>query len=439
MSVFAVTFLMVGMMMALLAVGLPVAFVLGSTSIVFGYLFWSPVTIDMVVLKASDTMRATVLIAIPLFIFMACALQRSGLAESIYETMHKWMGGLKGGLAAGTIVACTIIAAMSGLSSTGVLMMGIIGYPSMTTRGYDKHLVMGAIMAGGALGMLIPPSLLMIVYALVAGESVGKMFLGGVVPGLMLSALFIAYILLRCRANPSLGPPIPVEERALMREKLVALRGIIIPLLLVVGVLGSIFGGIATPTEAAAVGAFGALISAAVHRRLSWKVLTDAADRTFRTVAMVMWIILGATVFASIYQGLGATQVIHSALADAAVSKWVILILMQVTWIILGTLMDSVSILLITAPVFIPLAELLGFDLLWFGILFMINVEMAALTPPFGFNLFVMRGIVPPGEVTMGAVYRSAIPFIILHFLVLVVVMLFPELAVWLPNQVYQY
>lgn len=439
MSVFAVTFLMVGMMMVLLAVGLPVAFVLGSTSIVFGYLFWSPVTIDMVVLKASDTMRATVLIAIPLFIFMACALQRSGLAESIYQTMYKWMGGLRGGLAAGTIVGCTIIAAMSGLSSTGVLMMGIIGYPSMTARGYDKHLVMGAIMAGGALGMLIPPSLLMIVYALVAGESVGKMFLGGVVPGLMLSVLFIAYILLRCRANPSLGPPVPVEERADIREKIVALRGIIIPLLLVVGVLGSIFAGIATPTEAAAVGAFGALISAAVYRRLSWKVLTDAADRTFRTVAMVMWIILGATVFASIYQGLGATQVIHSVIADADVSKWVVLIMMQVTWIILGTLMDSVSILLITAPVFIPLAELLGFDLLWFGILFMINVEMAALTPPFGFNLFVMRGIVPPGEVTMGAVYRSAVPFIILHFLVLVVVMLFPDLAVWLPNQVYQY
>ena len=265
------------------------------------------------------------------------------------------------------------------------------------------------------------------------------MFLGGVVPGLMLSVLFIAYILLRCRANPSLGPPVPVEERADIREKIVALRGIIIPLLLVVGVLGSIFAGIATPTEAAAVGAFGALISAAVYRRLSWKVLTDAADRTFRTVAMVMWIILGATVFASIYQGLGATQVIHSVIADADVSKWVVLIMMQVTWIILGTLMDSVSILLITAPVFIPLAELLGFDLLWFGILFMINVEMAALTPPFGFNLFVMRGIVPPGEVTMGAVYRSAVPFIILHFLVLVVVMLFPDLAVWLPNQVYQY
>jgi tripartite ATP-independent transporter DctM subunit len=434
MSIEALAVLMFVSMMFMLATGLPIAFVLGGLGLFFGFFAWGSNCVHVLIAHASDLMRANLLLACPLFIFMAYTLERSGIAEDLYDMMYRWMGSLRGGLAIGTVVGCTIVAAMSGISTTGVLMMGIVGLPSMLRRKYDKKLAMGCIMAGGALGPLIPPSLIMIIYSLIAGQSVGKLFLGGVFPGLLLSALFIFYIVTRCYLNPNLGPPLPPEERVGWWEKIIILKNIIIPFLLVLGVLGSISFGVATPTEAAAIGAFGAVLSAGLHRKLNWSIMREVIFKTIRTVCMVMWIIFGAGVFAAVFQGLGASALIQNMLQTWPVNKWVILILMQVTWFILGCLMDCISILLVTAPVFVPVASFLGIDLLWFGVVYVVNTEMGYLTPPFGVNLFVMRGITQGTDTTTREIYSSVWPFVALQAIGLVFVMIFPELITWLPN-----
>jgi len=434
MSIELITVLMFVIMLVLLASGLPIVFVLGGSALLFGLLMWGPASLHVVVANTSDLMRANLLVAVPLFVFMAYMLERSGMSEELYDVMHRWMGSLRGGLAAGTIVGCTIIAAMSGISTTGVLMMGIIGLPAMLRRHYDKKLAMGAIMAGGALGPLIPPSVVLIIYSLLSGQSIGKLFVGGIIPGLILATLFILYILGRCYLNPSLGPALPPEERANWVEKLRGLKGIIIPLFLVAGVLGSIFAGVATPTEAAAVGAFGAILSAAIHRKLNWEILKGVAFQTLKTVCMVMWVIFGAGCFATIYQGIGASEFIQNVIKAWPVNKWIIILLIQVTWFVLGCLMDAISILMVTAPVFIPIARHLDLDLLWFGILYAVNTEMGYLTPPFGVNLFVMRGITQGSDITTEDIYSAVWPFVTLQAIGLVLVMLIPELITWLPN-----
>jgi tripartite ATP-independent transporter DctM subunit len=313
-------------------------------------------------------------------------------------------------------------------------MMGIIGLPAMLRRNYDKHIAMGCIMAGGALGPLIPPSVVLIIYSLLSGESIGKLFVGGIIPGLLLACIFIIYILVRCFFNPSLGPALPTEERATWKEKFIALRGIILPMLLVSGVLGSLFLGVATPTEAASVGAVGAIISAGIYRRLNVKILKAVAFQSLKTVSMVMWVIFGASCFATIYQGIGASELIQNLIKGWPVNKWVILALIQATWIVLGCLMDAISILMVTAPVFIPIATYLGVDLLWFGVVYAVNTEMGYLTPPFGVNLFVMRGITKDMGITTQEIYKAAMPFVLLQFIGLVLVMVFPGLITWLPR-----
>lgn len=439
MSIELITILMFSSMFLLLALGLPIVFVLGGLSLLFGILTWGPASLNVVIASAGELLRANLLVAVPLFVFMAYMLERSGIAEELYDVMHRWMGPLKGGLAAGTVVGCTIIAAMSGISSTGVLMMGIIGLPSMLRRNYDKKLAMGAIMAGGALGPLIPPSVVLIVYAALSEQSVGKLFLGGLIPGLILSCLFIIYILTKCYFKPELGPSLPLEERASWKEKLHSLKGIILPILLVFGVLGSLFMGIATPTEAASVGALGAIVSAALHRRCNFEMIKGAAFATLKTVAMVMWIIFGAGCFATIYQGIGASALIQNLLQTLPVSKWVILVIIQITWFVLGCLMDAMSILMVTSPIFIPVAQFLGFDLLWFGVVYAVNTEMGYLTPPFGVNLFVMRGITKEMDgIAMTDIYASVIPFVILQAIGLAIVILIPESIMWLPNFVFK-
>lgn len=439
MSLGVLTTLMFGVMLIMLATGLPMVFVLGGVGVLFGYFAWGPQSLHVIIANASDLMRATVLVAVPLFVFMAYMLERSGIAEELYEVMYRWLGKLKGGLAAATILCCTVVAAMSGISTTGVLLMGIIGLPAMLRRNYDVKLAMGSIMAGGALGPLIPPSVVLIVYSLISGESVGKLFVGALLPGLLLAFFFITYILILCRMKPELGPSLPEAELFSFRQKLIALKGVILPLTLVVCVLGSIFMGIATPTEAAAVGAFGSVLSAAIHKKLSWGVIRGAAIQTLKTVAMVMWVIFGAGCFVSIYQGLGASQFIQEVLKSWPVSPWMIMLLMQVTWIILGCLMDALSILMITSPIFVPMAQFLGFDLLWFGVLFAVNTEMGYLTPPFGVNLIVMKGIVQDRGIPMSEVYRSVWPFVSLQLLGLICVVFFPQLATWLPNILFRH
>ena len=421
-------------MFILLLSGLPVAFVLGGTATIFSILLWGPGGTFMIAARAIGMMRTIILIAIPLFVFMASVMERSGIAEDLYEAMYRWMGRLKGGLAAGTVVICTIIAAMTGLGGTATVLMGMIALPAMLKRGYDKKIPLGCIVAGGALGPLIPPSLVLIVYGVLAQVSVGKLFAGGLFPGLLISCFFIIYILIRCQLNPNLGPALPPEERSSWREKFVSTKGLVLPVAMVVLVLGSIYAGLATPTEAAAVGAFTVLVCAVIHRKFNWELLKGSAFDTMKITGFIMWILLGANMFASVYMGLGAPKLVQALFEVVPLGKWGALILIQAVWFTLGCLMDSLSILMITAPLFLPLIPLFGYNPIWFGVLYPVNTEMGYLTPPFGVNLFYLKGVAPK-DITMGDIYRSIAPFVMLQATGLVVCMLFPPIITWLPSQ----
>ncbi|MEW5721903.1 MAG: TRAP transporter large permease subunit, partial [Thermodesulfobacteriota bacterium] len=365
-------------------------------------------------------------------LLMGTILQESGIADEVYEMFYRWMGGLRGGLAIGTVIICTIFAAIMGISGASTITMGLIALPSMFKRGYDKDIVIGSIAAGGVLGILIPPSVIMIIYAMVARESVGDLFAGGILPGLVLASLYIVYIGIRSYLQPHIGPALPPEERAGLKEKIISLKSVIMPVILIFLVLGTIYAGICTPTEASAVGAIGAFICAAVHKRLTLEVVKKATRYTFLLTGMVMWILLGASLFNNLYRAVGAQELIMEMVAGMNMSPWAVLILMQVSLFVLGMLMDDFAIVMLCVPIYVPIIKALGFNTLWFAMLFMVNMQMAYLTPPYGFNLFYMKSIVPEG-ITMAHIYRSVIPFVGLQLLGLILVMVFPQLALWLP------
>ena len=427
------TVVLFGGMFLLLMTGLPLTFVIGGIGTLAVFFLWGPEALYNVASRAFASTMSFVLLAIPLFILMAAILQRSGIADALYDTIHKWLGGLNGGLAAGTVAIAAMFAAMSGVAAAATVSLGLIALPAMLKRKYDKVMVTGAIQAGGALGILIPPSVEMIVFALFARQSVGKMFMGGVFPGLLLASLFIIYRLVRCYLQPHLGPALPKEERATWKEKFASLRQVVLPLMVIGGVLGSIYTGIATPTESAAVGILGALISAAIYGTFSWSMLRDAAHTTLRVSTMIMWILFGSYAFSSTYIALGASDVVEQALSVMPGGRWGVLIGMQLSFFALGCILDSFGIIMITAPLYLPIIKGLGFDPVWFGILYVMNIEMAFLTPPYGICLFYMKAVVPK-EVTMLDIYRSIIPFVMLQALGLIIVMIFPQIALWLPG-----
>jgi len=427
------TLVLFGSMFFLLMTGLPLTFVIGGIGVLAVAFLWGPEALYNVASRAFAPTQSFVLLAIPLFILMAAILQRSGIADALYNTIHKWLGGLNGGLAAGTVAIAAMFAAMSGVAAAATVSLGLIALPAMLKRKYDKVMVTGAIQAGGALGILIPPSVEMIVFALFARLSVGKMFMGGVLPGLLLASFFIIYVLLRCYLRPSLGPALPPEERATWKEKFISLRQVVLPLMVIGGVLGSIYMGIATPTESAAVGIVGALISSAIYGTFNWSMLKDAAHITLKVSTMIMWILFGSYAFSSTYIALGASEVVEQALALMPGGRWGILIGMQLSFFALGCILDSFGIIMITAPLYLPIIKGLGFDPVWFGILYVMNIEMAFLTPPYGICLFYMKAVVPK-EISMLDIYRSIIPFVGLQALGLILVMIFPQIAMWLPN-----
>ncbi|MBW7471964.1 TRAP transporter large permease subunit [Marinobacter sp. M216] len=433
MSIEVLTLLFFGALLFFLLLGLPLAFVLGGVSVVFLYFTWGFDSFYMVASQIWGTMGSFTLVAIPLFVFMAMVLERTGVARDLYRMMHLWCGGLRGGLALGTLIICAVFAAMVGISGAAVVAMGTIALPSMLERGYDRSMALGVINTGGGWGILIPPSILMILYALITGVSVGQMFAAGIMPGILLMVLTAIYILVRCHLQPELAPALPEEERASWPEKLRALRAVLLPIGVVIMVLGSIIGGITTPTEAAAMGVLGALISAAVYRQFKWSVMQEAAIRTFKLTGMIMWILFAAHAFSAAYQSMGAQELIESLMNMIPGGPWGIIIAMMVIVFLLAMVLDPVGIMLITLPVFMPIVENLGFDPIWFGILFVINMEIGYMTPPFGFNLFYLKGIVPPG-ITMTDIYKSIIPFVIVEIVGLGLIMVFPEIATWLPD-----
>ena len=433
MSIELLTFLFFSSLLLFLLLGLPLAFVLGGISVVFIYFTWGPEAFYIVAAQSWGAMNKFTLVAVPLFIFMAMILEKSGAADDLYEMMFLWFGPVRGGLAIGTCVICAIFAAMCGISGAAVASMGAIALPSMLQRNYNKELAIGCILTGGGWGILIPPSVIMILYSLISGESVGKLFAGGVMPGILLLILVSIYIGVRCYFQPDQGPSLPLEERASWKKKFAVLKAVILPMCIVFIVLGSIVGGVATPTEAAAIGVFGSLVSALIYRRLSWKIVYEAGIRTFRLTGMIMWILFGAYCFSAAYQGMGATTLITHMMENIPGGRWGIIIFIQILIFLLAMVLDPMGIMMICIPVFLPIIKTYGFDPLWFGILFTINMEIGYMTPPFGFNLFYMKGLVPPG-ISMGDIYRSSIPYTIVSLAGLALVMIFPEIATWLPG-----
>jgi tripartite ATP-independent transporter DctM subunit len=433
MDVGIITFVLFAALVVLLLTGLPLAIVLGAIAVIFTYLLWGPYALMAIPANTLGVMQNFILSAIPLFIFMGLVLQKSMLAGAMYDAVHKWAGGLRGGLAMGTVIICMLFAAMTGTSGGATVSMGVIALPSMLERRYKKGIVIGSIAAGGALGILIPPSVLMIVYALFANESVGALFAAGVFPGLLMGGVFIAYIAIKCFFQKEIGPSIPADERASWSEKFQALRSVVLPVLLIFIVLGAIFFGVATPTEAAAIGALGSLICAAISGSLTWTIFKESSYETLKLSCMVVWIIIGGSCFAALYTAIGAVEFIKEVINALPVSKYLILFGIQLSFLILGMLMDPGAIIMICTPVFVPLIKSLGFDPVWFGILFIMNMEMGYLTPPFGFNLFYMKAIVPAG-VGMTDIYKAIIPFVLLQALCLLIIIVFPQIALWLPR-----
>lgn len=436
MSIELTTLLFFSALLFFLVLGLPLAFVLGGVSVIFLYFTWGIQAFYLVASQMWGTMESFTLVAIPLFVFMAMVLERTGVANALYRMMYLWWGGVRGGLAIGTVFICAIFAAMCGISGAAVVAMGTIALPSMLERGYDKHMALGAINIGGGLGILIPPSIIMILYSLITGVSVGQMFAAGVLPGLLLVLLVTIYVLARCYLQPDLAPALPPEERAGWAEKFGALWAVILPMLIVVMVLGSIMAGIATPTEAAAVGVLGALLSAVVHRKLSWTLLREASLRTFSLTGMIMWILFAAHAFSAAYQSMDAQGMIEGWMAAIPGGPWGTIVAMQVILFLMAMVLDPVGIMLITLPVFMPIVTGMGFDPIWFGILFVINMEIGYMTPPFGFNLFYLKGVVPP-DISMQDIYRSVVPYVMVAIVGLAIIMIFPSIATYLPNRLF--
>jgi len=431
MSIELVTIIMFGSLIIGLVLGLPLTFLLGGIAVVCTYFLWGPQAITMIVLRAFDWSTNFLVIAIPLFIFMGLLLERSGIAERLFEMIYRWSGRLRGGLAMGTVGICTIFAAMTGITGAATVTMGLIALPSMLSRNYDKNLAVGSIAGGGTLGILIPPSVMMIILGLVTQVSVGKLFAGGITAGLTLSLLFMAYIGIRSFLQPQLAPASPVAFT--WREKISTLVSVIAPLLLIIAVLGAIFGGIATPTEAAAVGAFGALIFVFIYRRFSWKLFKEICYTNLRLSSMIVWIIIGASCFVSLYTAVGATDFIRGILIGLEVNRWFVVIGMMLIVFVMGMFLEPGGIIMLAAPIFFPIVIELGFDPIWFGILFVINLQMGYISPPFGFNLFYMRSVCPP-SISMGDIYRSILPFLGVMMLGMAIIMVFPQIATWLPS-----
>lgn len=433
MSIEILTIIFFGSLLVFLMLGAPLTFVLGGVSVAFLFYEMGDIGLYLVASKMWGAMESFVLVAIPLFVFMALILERSGVAHDLYRMMHLWWGGVRGGLAIGTVAICAIFAAMSGISGAAVVTMGTIALPRMLERGYDPRLALGAINAGGGWGILIPPSILMVLYALLTEVSVGRLFAAGILPGLLLFVLVAIYIGVRCAIQPHLGPALPPEERGSWAEKFRALGAVILPILIVTMVLGSIFGGLATPTEAAAVGVFGALLAATVNRKISYAMVRDAAMGTLRLTTLIMWILFAAHAFSTAYTALGAHQMIAHVVEAIPGGRWGALAFMMLMLLVLGMVLDPVGIMLITLPVFLPIVHAFGFDPIWFGILFIVMMEIGYMTPPFGFNLFYLKGVAPKG-ITMQDIYASVTPYVFVELFGLLLIIIFPVIALYLPK-----
>lgn len=416
-----------------LALGIPMAFTLGGGALLTGFLFYSPNVLKLALTNTWSVMQSPTMLAVPMFIFMACILEKSGIAKALFDALYQWLGNLRGGLAVAVVVISAVLGAMSGVAAAAIVTMGLIALPIMLDKKYDKSIALGSILVGGPMGILIPPSVAFIIYGTLTSNSVGKLFAGGVGPGLLLVVLYSGYILLRCHFNKDLCPAIPAEERLPWREQLKLAKGLILPILIVLAVLGSIFAGIASPTESAAVGALGAIIASMIYKKFSWKMTFDAALRTFNTTGMIMWILFGANCFSAVLIMTGIPNMLRAFITGLNVDPMLIVFCMMLSYFVLGCFLEETTMLFITIPIYMPILQSFGFDPIWFGVLFMICMQMAYITPPFGFSLFFLKASCPPSIKTVD-LYKAVPPFLVIQGIAVVLCMFFPQIVMWLPN-----
>nr|WP_247748005.1 TRAP transporter large permease subunit [Ruegeria sp. R13_0] len=427
-------------MMLMLLTGQRVFGAIGFVAVIAAFFLWGDRGgYDLGFAAAIKVMRWYPLLTLPMFIFMGYILSESRIADDLYRMFHVWMGGLSGGLAIGTIGLMVLISAMNGLSVAGMAIGATIALPELLRRNYDKLMVTGVIQAGSSLGILVPPSVVLVLYAMIARQPVGQLWLAGVIPGLMMATMFIIYIAIRCRINPALGPVMSEEERAEVTwgEKMRLLGAGLLPLGIFAVMMVPFVNGWTSLVESSALGAIAAFLAAVLKRRMTWQVFETSIKQTLGITCMFMWIILAALAFGAVFDGLGAVKAIENLFTvQLGLNPWIILILMQLSFLLMGTFLDDTAMLVIVAPLYVPLVGALGFDLIWYGVLYTITCQIAYMTPPFGYNLFLMRAMAPP-EVTIKDIYRSIIPFVCVMAVALGLVMAFPGIALWLPGIVY--
>ncbi len=434
-----IALLMFSSMMLLLLTGQRVFAAIGFVASACALALWGEGASEMPFNAGIQLLNWYPLLTLPLFVYMGYMMSESGIADDLYRMFHVWAGPVRGGLAVGTIGLMVVISAMNGLSVAGMAIGTTIALPELLRRGYDKIMVTGVIQAGSSLGIMIPPSVVLVLYGMIARQPVGQLWLAGVGPGLLLAALFIIYILIRCHLQPSLGPPLAAEERQQISlgEKLRLLQAGILPLLIIFSMTGLFVMGVTSMVESSAVGALAATLVAAFKRRLTFKVMHEVLRKSLSVSCMFMWIILAALAFGAVFDGLGAVRAIETLfLQEWGLEPWHVLVLMQLTYIVMGTFLDDTAMLIIVAPLFIPMVIQLGFDPIWYGVLYVITCQIAYITPPFGYNLFLMRAMAPK-DVTLIDIYKSIIPFVIIMVIGLALVSAFPQIALWLPNYVY--
>jgi len=405
----------------------------------FALSLWGEGAIEMPFASTITLLNWYPMLTLPMFVYMGFMLSESGIAGDLYRMFHVWAGPMRGGLAVGTVLLMVAISAMNGLSVAGMAIGATIALPELLKRGYDKIMVTGVIQAGSSLGIMIPPSVVLVLYGMIARQPVGQLWLAGVGPGLLLATLFILYILIRCHLQPSLGPPLPREEREQISwgEKIRLLRAGILPLLIIFSMTGLFVMGATSMVESSAVGALAATLVAGGKGRITRRVLHETLRKSLAVSCMFMWIILAALAFGAVFDGLGAVRAIEVLFLEKwGLEPWHVLVLMQITYLVMGTFLDDTAMLIIVAPLYIPLVIALGFNPIWYGILYVITCQIAYITPPFGYNLFLMRAMAPK-EVTLIDIYKSIIPFVLIMLVGLALVVAFPQIALWLPNQVY--
>jgi len=418
----------------IIVLGMPIAFATGLIAVVFCAAFADLDSLAIVTFRTYGFVNSYVLLSVPMFLMMASILDKSEVAHDLYDALKIWAGRVPGGVGVMTLIAASVMAAMTGIIGGEVILLGLVALPQMLRLRYDSKLAIGIVCAGGSLGTMVPPSLVLVFYGLTTSTSIGDLFLASSIPGLMLALIYIAYVLIRCGINPGLGPPAPPEIRNIsLKAKFAALKKVLLPLAIIFSVLGSIYSGLTSVSEAAAMGVAGVIIAAAIRRTLNWKMLRDSLYTTMSTCGLLIWLSIGANAMVGVYNLLGGIAYLKSIMTGLPLDPIGVILIMMVIFLLLGMFMDWFSIMLLTMPIFAPTVTALGYDLIWFGVLFNVTMQIGYLSPPFGQAAFYLKSVTPP-EISLNHIFASMLPFIALQIVGLIVVLFIPDVAMFLPR-----